>query len=157
MHSSGSSTATSTIPEWAKVVVYPATESAVADCLESAADADVLVKASGVGVFDALLEEAILSTGRPDATRIFWDVDAAATLDRVQADANDPFRALIPRYDLILTYGGGPPVVSAYESLGANECVPVYNALDPDTHHPVPPESRFAGSLAFLGNRLARP
>jgi len=141
-------------PDWAKVVVYPPTEAAVAECLESAAEADVLVKASGVGVFDELLEEAILSVGRPEATRIFWDVDAAATLDRVQGDANDPFRKLIPRYDLILTYGGGPPVVSAYESFGANECVPVYNALDPETHHPVPPERRFASTLAFLGNRL---
>jgi spore maturation protein CgeB len=141
-------------PDWAKVVVYPATESDVMRCLEAAADADVLVKASGVGVFDALLEEAILSAGRSDATRIFWDVDAAATLDRVRDDADDPFRTLIPRYDLVMTYGGGPPVVSAYEALGARECVPVYNALDPDTHYPVPPEPRFAATLAFLGNRL---
>jgi len=32
--------------------------------------------------------------------------------------------------------------------------VPVYNALDPETHHPVPPDPRFAAGLAFLGNRL---
>jgi spore maturation protein CgeB len=32
--------------------------------------------------------------------------------------------------------------------------VPVYNALDPETHHPVPPDPRFAADLAFLGNRL---
>jgi spore maturation protein CgeB len=32
--------------------------------------------------------------------------------------------------------------------------VPIYNALDPDTHHPVPPDPRFACDLAFLGNRL---
>jgi spore maturation protein CgeB len=32
--------------------------------------------------------------------------------------------------------------------------VPVYNALDPATHHPVPPDPRFAGDLGFLGNRL---
>jgi spore maturation protein CgeB len=31
---------------------------------------------------------------------------------------------------------------------------PVYNALDPETHYPVAPDSRFAGDLAFLGNRL---
>ncbi|MBA3313874.1 MAG: glycosyltransferase [Planctomycetota bacterium] len=141
-------------PVWAKVVVYPATEEGVSRCLDAAADADVLVKASGVGVFDALLEEAILSVGRADAMRIFWDVDAAATLDRVNDDPDDPFRSLIPRYDLIFTYGGGPPVVSAYERLGANACVPVYNALDPDTHHPVSPDPRFTSTLAFLGNRL---
>jgi spore maturation protein CgeB len=32
--------------------------------------------------------------------------------------------------------------------------VPVYNALDPETHHPVPADRRFAADLAFLGNRL---
>jgi spore maturation protein CgeB len=32
--------------------------------------------------------------------------------------------------------------------------VPVYNALDPDTHHLAPPDPRFEGDLAFLGNRL---
>jgi spore maturation protein CgeB len=141
-------------PDWATDVVYPATDEGVSRVLEAAADADVIVKASGVGVFDSLLEEAILTVGRPDATRIFWDVDAAATLDRVNADSSDPFRALIPRYDLIFTYGGGPPVVAAYEALGAAECVPVYNALDPETHHPVPPDPAFACTLAFLGNRL---
>jgi spore maturation protein CgeB len=53
-----------------------------------------------------------------------------------------------------MTYGGGPPVVEAYEALGARRCVPIYNALDPTTHHPVPPEKDFKGDLGFLGNRL---
>ena len=64
------------------------------------------------------------------------------------------FRALVPRYDLVLTYGGGDPVVQRYRALGARECIPVYNALDPETHHPVAPDPRFAADLAFLGNRL---
>jgi spore maturation protein CgeB len=38
--------------------------------------------------------------------------------------------------------------------MGARRCVPIYNALDPSTHHPVPPETRFTCDLAFLGNRL---
>jgi spore maturation protein CgeB len=32
--------------------------------------------------------------------------------------------------------------------------VPVYNALDPDTHHPVPPSDRYAADLTLLANRL---
>jgi len=55
---------------------------------------------------------------------------------------------------MVLTYGGGPPVVQSYEELGARRCVPVYNALDPTTHHPVPPDPAFTSDLAFLGNRL---
>jgi spore maturation protein CgeB len=142
-------------PAWAQVVVYPASgESAVMAALEAARGADVIVKASGVGVHDALLEREVLSLRRAGNLIVFWDVDAPATLERVTAAPDDPFRTLIPRYDLVLTYGGGDPVVSAYRTLGARECVPIYNALDPVTHHPVPPDARFEGLLGFLGNRL---
>lgn len=141
-------------PDWARVVVYPATDDGVARALEQARGADLVVKASGVGVFDELLEEEVLGLRRPDGLAVFWDVDAPATLDRMAASPNDPFRRLVPRYDLILTYGGGDPVVAGYRRFGARECVPIYNALDPTTHHPALPDPRFAGDLGFLGNRL---
>lgn len=142
-------------PDWATVVVYSAQgEDDVRRCLDRAASADLIVKASGVGVFDTLLERAVAGLKRPGNLVAFWDVDAPATLDRVHADAADPFLPLIGQYDLILTYGGGDPVVSAYVALGARRCVPIYNALDPATHHPVAAESRFAATLSFLGNRM---
>jgi spore maturation protein CgeB len=142
-------------PKWAKVVVYAGEgEEGVHRALEQARGAQLVVKASGVGVFDRLLEAAVLELQGPDTWVAFWDVDAPSTLDRTMEDPDDPFRALIPRYDLILTYGGGDPVVRAYRSLGARHCVPIYNALDPSTHHPVPPEPRFEADLGFLGNRL---
>ena len=142
-------------PDWARVVVYSGNdEDGVARCLEEAASADLVVKASGVGVFDELLERRVLDLQRPRTRVVFWDVDAPATLERMEKDTNDPFRALVPRYDLIFTYGGGDPVVRAYRRFGARACVPIYNALDPTTHHPVLPDARFACDLAFLGNRL---
>jgi spore maturation protein CgeB len=137
-------------PPWARVIVYPPGEWEQA--LERARGADVVVKSSGVGVNDAALEAGVLDLGAP--ATIFWDVDAPATLARLEADPDDPLRALVPRYDAVLTYGGGRPVVDRYLDLGARECVPVYNALDPETHHPVPADPRFVGDLAFLGNRL---
>jgi spore maturation protein CgeB len=45
-------------------------------------------------------------------------------------------------------------VCKAYEALGARRCVPIYNALDPETHHPVERDARFRAHLGFLGNRL---
>jgi spore maturation protein CgeB len=142
-------------PEWAKVVVYPGDrESAALRAVEQARGADLVVKASGVGVFDQLLERAVLDLQSPDCLVAFWDVDAPATLDRMHQNPDDPFRALVPRYDIVLTYGGGDPVRNAYLALGARDCVPIYNALDPSTHHPVPPQPRFECDLAFLGNRL---
>lgn len=141
-------------PEWAKVVVYPATAEAMRGVLAEARGADVVVKANGVGVFDRELLEGVIAEARPGALKLFWDVDAAATLDEMRADAHHPVRRALPDLDMVLTYGGGPPVVNAYEGFGARECVPVYNALDPETHHPVAPDPRFGCDLAFLGNRL---
>lgn len=141
-------------PEWARSVVYPATEAAMRGVLAQASDADIVVKANGVGVFDRELLEGIIAEARPGALRIFWDVDAAATLDEMRADAEHPVRTALPDIDMVLTYGGGPLVVDAYQEFGAGACFPVYNALDPTTHFPVPPDPRFACDLAFLGNRL---
>ncbi len=141
-------------PAYAKVVVYPATEEAMRNVLTEAGKADIVVKANGVGVFDRELLEGIIAHARPDALKIFWDVDAAATLDEMRADPDHPVRAALPHLDMVLTYGGGDPVVNAYRGFGAAECIPVYNALDPQTHHPVAADDRFACDLAFLGNRL---
>jgi spore maturation protein CgeB len=141
-------------PEWAKVVVYePRDERAVRAVVAGAADADVVVKTSGVGVFDTALEEAVAELEGPEA-RIFWDVDAPATLASIEGDPNNPLRELIPSYDMFLTYGGGQPVIDRYLALGAGSCTPIYNALDPETHHPEPPRPELACDLAFLGNRL---
>ena len=140
---------------YARSVVYPATEAAARAALDHGRDADVVVKASGVGVFDDLLLAGVLETARADALAIFWDVDAAATLEELaQAGEQHPTRRALPRLDHVLTYGGGEPVVSRYGAFGAAACTPIYNALDPSSHHPTPPEPRFRSDLNFLANRL---
>ena len=47
-------------PPWARVVVYPGRDdrAALAQVQAAAQSADILVKASGVGVYDQLLEQA---------------------------------------------------------------------------------------------------
>ncbi|HEX4230225.1 MAG TPA: glycosyltransferase [Bryobacteraceae bacterium] len=141
-------------PEWARVVVYDNDRDAVLRAVGDAAGADFIVKASGVGVFDELLEKAVLDRKTGANIVGFWDVDAPATLHRLVHSPADPLIELIPRYDVVLTYGGGDPVNNAYRAFGARQCIPIYNALDPRTHFPVPPEKRFCGDLVFLGNRL---
>jgi spore maturation protein CgeB len=142
-------------PDWARVVVYPVDNTdGVSRALDLAGYADLVIKASGVGVFDSVLEAQVPEIKRSGALTAFWDVDAPATLDRIAANRGDPFRELIPAYDMILTYGGGPPVVAGYKRFGAQSCVPIYNGLDPATHYPVPPEPRFACDLGLIANRL---
>jgi spore maturation protein CgeB len=142
-------------PPWARVIVYEATSDGWKQALTAAArSCDLLVKASGVGVFDAELEMAVPDIRPAHAATVYWDVDAPATLEAIAADPNHHLRRIIPRFDMVLTYGGGAPVVAGYERLGARCCVPIYNALDPATHYAVPAQERFACDLGFLGNRL---
>lgn len=140
-------------PPYARVIVYTATRD-LPELLKGAARADLVIKHSGIGADDTVLEEAVLSCRSRRTKVAFWDVDAPATLARVQTYPQDRFRQCIPQYDYVFTYGGGPPVVSAYEALGARRCYPIYNGLDPDIHHPTDPNPSYAGDLFFMGNRL---
>ena len=122
--------------------------------LSSAAESDLVIKHSGVGADDELLERSVLDCASSHTRVAFWDVDAPATLSRVEQNPEDPFRALIAKYDYIFTYGGGFPVVNHYERLGAANCHPIYNGLDADYHHPVEADPRLKCDIAFVGNRL---
>src|SRR5438128_429218 len=125
--------------------------------LERAGDADLVAKCSGVGGWDMELAEAVLKLQNVTTRVAFWDVDAPQTLASAFAEPVDTpgtFRALIPRYDLILLYGGGPPVEVAYARLGARRTQLVYNAVDPDEYYPVEPDPARRCDLLFMGNRM---
>src|SRR3546814_12791561 len=115
-----------------------------------AADADVVVKASGVGIFDDLLLE-VWQAARSGALKIFWDVDAHATLAELAAQPDHPLRRSLPDLDPVLTYGGGPPVVSAYRALGTQRCAAIHPALEHATRHPLAQGPAFASAYSFLG------
>jgi spore maturation protein CgeB len=143
-------------PEWAEIVVYPAAdEEAVRATVAGARDADVIIKTSGVGVFDDVLADAVVATAsRGGAVSMFHDVDAPATLAELESDPSHPMRALLPQFHSVLTYGGGRPVKERYGALGACRVELIYNALDPATHHRVPEDARFAADVSLLANRL---
>ena len=149
-------------PDYARVVVYRTEaerDRLVGDAL---AGSDWVIKCSGVGIWDEELERLVSRGGRRARTA-FWDVDAPATLARLRKHPDDPFHAALPRFDHVFTYGGGPPVVAAYEELGARTCTPIYNGLDPEEHRP---HTNGGGNGArgdgaphrwdafFMGNRL---
>ncbi|OWV92803.1 hypothetical protein ATY81_16770 [Rhizobium sp. R72] len=141
-------------PQWCQVVVYDGTAAALKSVAAEASKAQIVVKTSGVGFEDDLLLQEVMKAAQPGALKIFWDVDAPATLGELKTQPGHPLRQALAGLDMVLTYGGGQPVVDAYRALGAPDCMPIYNALDPETHYPVAADSRFAADLSFLGNRL---
>lgn len=139
--------------DYARVIVYQS-PSDIPALLREARAADIVIKHSGVGAEDGLLEREVLSCGSAKTKVAFWDVDSPATLARVEENPEDAFRGLIPLYDYIFTYGGGPPIVQHYLHLGARNCNPIYNGLDPETHYPIEKDPSVACDLVFVGHRL---
>ena len=139
--------------DYAEVIVYQ-TPRDIDSLLAKAADADLVIKHSGVGAEDDTLEKRVLECQSEETQVAFWDVDAPATLARVEGDSFDHFRELIPRYDFIFTYGGGTPIVEHYRKLGAKNCYPIYNGLDPEHHYPEAADVTLECDLAFVGHRL---
>jgi len=137
-------------PEYAEVVVYSTGQDRDRLLAQALVESDWVIKCSGVGVWDAELEEGLASGGQ--ARTAFWDVDAPATLAAMRASEETTLRALIPTLDHVFTYGGGPPVVREYRAAGARACAPIYNGLDPSAHHPVHAEPKW--DVLFMGNRL---
>ena len=84
----------------------------------------------------------------------FWDLNPYVSLDKMEGDASDPLRTILPCHDLVLTYGGGSPVARRYEALGARHCLPIHNAFDSSCRFPVAPDTRYKSILTFFGDRL---
>ncbi len=137
---------------YAECIVYqPGSD--VQAMLDLARHADIVVKHSGIGVDDETLELQVLQC-QPRSLVFFWDVDAPATISRLLVDPDDAFAKVIPRYDAVLTFGGGPAIEKAYRGHGARNYFSIYNGLDPRTHYPVEVDPALACDLVFLGNRL---
>jgi len=125
--------------------------------LQCAREADLVAKCSGVGGWDMELARGVLQLASTHTRVAFWDVDAPQTLaeaNREPVDTEGTFRSLVPQFDLILLYGGGPPVQAAYAKLGARQTHLVYNAVDPDDYYPVEADPTRACDLLFMGNRM---
>ncbi len=122
--------------------------------IEQAAQYDIVVKHSGIGCDDAVLERRVPAGCSASAMTFIWDVDAPATIQRMRADAGDALRHSTRDYDAILTYGGGPLAYEGFKEFGARAYYSMYNGLDPETHFPVPADPSLACDVVFLGNRL---
>lgn len=140
-------------PDWAEVVRFTPDGVGVEAALEHAADADLLVKSSGIGVFDDLLDAATPQCVIPPAVAVYWDLAPATTLARLYDEPDYPLRAHLQRYDLVLTRYGGEPVFEAFHSFGARTCFPLYSALDPQVHQPVPAQPECAADVLFMAHR----
>lgn len=110
-------------------------------------DADVVVVGSyvpeGVAVGEWVIDTARGATA-------FYDVDTPVTLAKLERGDDEYLaRHLVPRYDLYLSFTGGPTLRRIERELGSPRARALYCAVDPERHAPVEAERRF--ELGYLG------
>ena len=128
-------------PDWARVVVYPAkTEARCLRRWRTARGADLVVKASGVGVFDALLEQAVLD----QPTRRHWSPFGTWTRPPPWIGCKRTpairFARSFPNTTGSSPTAAGHPSLRLTQLWAHGTCIPIYNALDPHTHYRVAPD-----------------
>jgi spore maturation protein CgeB len=80
----------------------------------------------------------------------FYDIDTPATLAALQRDACEYLdRDLIPRFDLYLSFTGGPILRELEDALGAPRARPLYCSFDEGTYHPEAVPVRW--DLGYMG------
>ncbi|MCW3040124.1 MAG: hypothetical protein JWM31_2029 [Solirubrobacterales bacterium] len=80
----------------------------------------------------------------------FYDIDTPVTLGLLERGACEYLStALIPGYDLYLSFTGGPTLRRLEQELGARRALAFYCLVDPDGHQPLSVRPRW--DLGYLG------
>jgi spore maturation protein CgeB len=123
----------------------------VCDLIERAStdvhEADLVVLGSyvpdGVAVADWALETATGLTA-------FYDIDTPVTVAKLAAGDHEYLAPrLVPRFDLYLSFTGGPTLALLEERFGARRALAFYCLVDADAYRPVQAPARW--DLGYLG------
>lgn len=108
------------------------------------------------------LDAGALVLGSSARVKAFYDIDTPITLAHLAehgvasgSGARYLTPDLIPRYDLYLSFTGGPALRTIEQRWGARRAVPLYCSVDPAVHRPLPPDPELACALGYLGTYAA--
>jgi spore maturation protein CgeB len=93
-------------------------------------------------------------TSKADGITAFYDIDTPVTLARLEEGGAEYLSAkLIPRFDLFLSFTGGPVLDLIEQRYGNPRARVLYCSADPDLHRPVDATQRW--ELGYLGTYSA--
>jgi spore maturation protein CgeB len=115
---------------------------------EAIGAADLMIVGSyvpdGIIVADIVLRTALGCTA-------FYDIDTPVTLAALQSDAAQYIeRRQIPRFDMYLSFTGGPTLERLERRFGAQRARPLYCSVDPNAYLPEPSDT-YERDLGYLG------
>jgi spore maturation protein CgeB len=138
-------------PPWGMAELYGSVADLRARFGASLAQADLVLVGSYVREGVAVAEWALDAAGGVVA---FWDIDTPVTLAKLAADDDEYLsRTLVPRFDLYLSFTGGPTLSRLQAEYGARAARAFYCIADPQAYRPLAVEERWL--LGYLGTYAA--
>jgi spore maturation protein CgeB len=134
-------------PPYCRTVLYDDLDELTTGFTSAVRSADVVIVGSyvpdGIAIGEWVTSEA-------DGVTAFYDIDTPVTLARLAAGGTDYLTPeLIPRYDLYLSFAGGPTLTRLERELGSPCARALYCSVDPASYHPEEVAPRW--DLGYMG------
>lgn len=112
------------------------------------------VKEADVVIVGSYVPEGVLIgtwvTNIASGVKVFYDIDTPVTLAKMAAGDDEYLSpAMIPRFDLYLSFTGGPIIQAIEKRYGAARARVLYCSVDPELYYPDPCPSQY--DLGYLG------
>ena len=134
-------------PPWGTTALYSSLDDLRNRFAEAVGASDLVVVGSYVPEGVAVAEWTLDVAGGAVA---FWDIDTPVTVAKLERDDEEYLsRALVPRFDLYLSFTGGPLLERIGEEFGARNAQAFYCMADPDSYRPLDDDERWL--LGYLG------
>jgi spore maturation protein CgeB len=138
-------------PPWGRTALYGSLDELRDGWAEELADADLVVVGSYVPEGVAVAE-LVLGVARGQVA--FYDIDTPVTLAAVERGACEYLTpALMPRFDLYLSFTGGPTLARLERDFGVRHARAFHCFVDPEAYAPAEVEERWA--VGYLGTYSA--
>lgn len=138
-------------PPFCRTELYASFDDLTARFEDAVREASVVVIGSFVPE-GARVGAWVLETAR--GARAFYDLDTPVTLGKLERGDHEYLTPdLVPRFDLYLSFTGGPTLDRVEQRYGARRVRPLYCSVDPDHYYPEPAEVRW--DLGYLGTYSA--
>lgn len=134
-------------PPWGRTSLYGSLDELAERHGEDVAAADLVVVGSYVPEGVAVCEWALERAGGATA---FYDIDTPVTLAKLRRGDREYLSPdLVGRFDLYLSFTGGPTLEVLEEEFGARRAIAFHCLVDPDAYRPLEAEARW--DLGYLG------
>jgi spore maturation protein CgeB len=134
-------------PPWGRTSLYGSVEELAEEHSADVAAADLVVIGSYVPEGVAVCEWALENAGGATA---FYDIDTPVTLGKLRrGDREYLTPELVGRFDLYLSFTGGPTLGVLEEEFEARRAIAFYCLVDPDAYQPLEEVPRW--DLGYLG------